>query len=399
MRNTQRSSLSCALLIYMCIIVILITLIPFSFRRPDEFHISWSADFEDFLTNIILFLPIGFLFRLSRRKSKDRFCMQALGFGILMSSTIEFTQFFVPGRYTQVSDVMANATGAWLGAVIFVLMTKMLKEDRTVRLLTLELPLMNIVYLIIPLMWLNGLSAGGEAARLWLMLLLGLFGSGILVSVYIHRLRNNGEPALNKLSLFAVTWFIVASLPILINFPIEIVSFGIIIGILVQIPARFPVRKLMDERRFELTTLKILLPLYVIYVILLAVWPTTLPFQDWQFKINFQELTFNARIVFTFRFIERVAAFTLFGYMVAEMRGRKAESLIAAFAWVFVIVFGTSVMVETIRVHPPLLGSDILEVLLMVGAGVYGSVIYRLQLAEIRQIGTVDATKKNSEQI
>jgi len=45
-----------------------------------------------------------------------------------------------------------------------------------------------------------------------------------------------------------------------------------------------------------------------------AVWPTTLPFQDWQFKINFQELVFNERIVFTFRFIELIAAFTLFGY-------------------------------------------------------------------------------------
>jgi hypothetical protein len=29
---------------------------------------------------------------------------------------------------------------------------------------------------------------------------------------------------------------------------------------------------------------------------------------------------------FTFRFIELIAAFTLFGYMIAEMRGRKKES-------------------------------------------------------------------------
>jgi hypothetical protein len=58
--------------------------------------------------------------------------------------------------------------------------------------------------------------------------------------------------------------------------------FEIIIGVFLQIPARLPLPRKRDEKRFELPTLKILLPLYAIYLILVAVWPTTLPFHDWQ---------------------------------------------------------------------------------------------------------------------
>ena len=55
-----QNTLSYALLIYMCIIVVLITLIPFEFRIPAEFKIVWSTNFVDFITNIFLFIPIGF---------------------------------------------------------------------------------------------------------------------------------------------------------------------------------------------------------------------------------------------------------------------------------------------------------------------------------------------------
>jgi len=36
------------------------------------------------------------------------------------------------------------------------------------------------------------------------------------------------------------------------------------------------------------------------------------------------------------------------------------------------------------RGYPPLLASNILEILFLTGAGVYGGVIYRLQLAAIQ---------------
>jgi len=276
--------------------------------------------------------------------------------------------------------------GTWLGAMGFVFLMGRLKEGSSVRRFALELPLMNLVYLLIPLMWLNGLSAGGEVARLWLMLLLGLLGCGVLASIYIHRFKDGGNLTPNKLSLFALSWFVVDSLPALANFPIEITSIGIIIAIFVQIPARFYLPRKRDEKRFELSTLKVLLPLYLIYLILVAVWPTTQPFHDWQLKTNFQELSFNGRVVFTFRFIELIAAFTLFGYMIAEMRGRKKESLTTILALIFFITLSCSVIIEMTTGYPPLLASNLLEILFMTGSGVYGAMIYRLQLTAIKHL-------------
>ena len=142
----------------------------------------------------------------------------------------------------------------------------------------------------------------------------------------------------------------------------------------------------MDEKRFELPTLKVILPLYLICPILVAVWPTTLPFQEWQLKTNFQELSFNGRVVFTFRFIELIAAFTLFGYMIAEMRGRKKESLTTILALIFFITLSCSVVIEMTTGYSPLLASNILEILFMTGSGVYGAMIYRLQLTAIQHL-------------
>lgn len=264
--------------------------------------------------------------------------------------------------------MLTNGLGAWVGAMVLVYLIGRSKENHTIRLFALELPLMNLAYLLIPLMWLNGLSIGGEAARLWLLLLLGLFGCGVLASIYAHRLKQDGTLTLNKLSFFAANWFMVASLPALINFPVDAISFAIINGILVQMPARIPLRKKRGEKRFELPTLKMLLPLYAIYLILLAVWPTTALLQDWQSKIYFRELAYNERIVFIFHFIEMIGAFTLLGYMIAEMRGREKESFTAALAWIFLIVLGCSVAFETARSYPLLLGLDFLEILFMTGA-------------------------------
>jgi hypothetical protein len=45
--------------------------------------------------------------------------------------------------------------------------------------------------------------------RLWLMLLLGLLGCGVLASIYIHRFKDGGNLTPNKLSLFVLSCSVV----------------------------------------------------------------------------------------------------------------------------------------------------------------------------------------------
>ena len=384
--NQKQFALSYALLMYMVGIVLLITLIPFQFHIPQKIANIWAINLNDSITNIFLFLPLGFLFQLSRRRHKDPACVRALGFGILVSVVIEITQVFLLGRYTSAIDVITNGAGAWVGALIFSLIKHNVNEARIAGVFALELPLMNLVYLLIPLIWLNGLSAGHEVSRLWLLVVLGLFGAIVLSSVYIHRLRHVERLSSNKVTFLAMGWFFVAALPALAHFPLQSILCGIGVGIIVRLLTAFQRKTIQAERRFELPTLRRLLPLYIFYLFLLALWPTTVAFGEWQEVVHFQELMFNERVVFIFRFVEYIAAFTLLGYIVAEMRGRKQESVTKILMWIVVLSLSCVIGIVFIKGHTLLSAVTLIEVALITGASLYGGIIYRLQLAAIQRL-------------
>ena len=384
--NQKQVALSYALLMYMVGVVLLITLIPFQFHIPQRIANIWAINLNDSITNIFLFLPLGFLFQLSRRRHKDTLCVGALGFGLLVSVVIEITQVFLLGRYTSAIDVITNGAGAWVGALIFSLIKHNVNEARIAGVFALELPLMNLVYLLIPLIWLNGLSAGHEVSRVWLLVVLGLFGAIVLSSVYIHRLRYVERLSSNKVTFLAMGWFFVAALPALAHFPLQSILCGIGVGIIVRLLTAFQRKTIQAERRFELPTLRRLLPLYIFYLLLLALWPTTVAFGEWQEVVHFQELMFNERVVFIFRFVEYIAAFTLLGYIVAEMRGRKQESVTKILMWIVVLSLSCVIGIVLIKGHTPFSFLTLIEVALITGASLYGGIIYRLQLAAIQRI-------------
>lgn len=385
-RERYESTLNYALLLYMCIIVLLITLIPFEFRVPEQFKITWSTNTSDLITNIFLFIPIGFLFKLSRRHNRDWLGLGPLMLGLVFSAAIELTQALIPGRYTQVIDVATNGLGAWLGGMIFAFLGSQVKGEHADKLFALELPLMGLIYLLIPLMWLNGLATGEEEARLWLLLLLGIIGAGVICSVYINRFRHAGTIGYTKLSVFTFCWFVLCSLPVLINFPLQIVFSGIAVVLVVLIFARLVNEGSTREHRFEIPTIKKLLPIYIIYLLLLAVWPTAITAGEWQHNIIYEELVFEERIVFTFRFVELIAAFTLLGYMVAELRGRKNEPVEKTLGWTFFIASGSAIIIEVVRTYPALSSINILSIIIITSASIYGAVIYRLQLSAIERL-------------
>jgi uncharacterized membrane protein len=121
----------------------------------------------------------------------------------------------------------------------------------------------------------------------------------------------------------------------------------------------------------------------MIYLLLIGAWPTTIPAGEWRFNIIFQELVFKERIVFTFRFIEFIAAFTLLGYMIAEMRDRKNEAVDKTLRWTFFIAAGSAVFIEALKAYPALNSINILSISIIILACLYGAVIYRLQLSSI----------------
>jgi hypothetical protein len=251
--------------------------------------------------------------------------------------------------------------------------------------LALELPLMTLVYLTVPLMWLNALATADEGGRVWLLLLLGIFGSGVIASIYVNRLKKAEGLTPAAISLVVMGWFLFASIPAMVYFPLRIYVFAFVIAAWAQIAAWISRRAPDNERRFELPTLRNLLPVYAAYLILVYVWPTTIPLNEWGFSVNFKHLDYYQRNMFIFRFVEVIAAFTLFGYIIAEMFGRKTASSSKTFlAVLFITLFG-SAGISIFKGNPPAAAANLIEPASITAAALFGALIYRRQLATIRE--------------
>ena len=196
-----------ALLTYITFFVCFITLLPFRFQWPGRIVIVFWWSWFDFLANVILFTPLGFLFRLSQGKEVGKKRIFAFVFGFLASLSIEMAQLFQIGRYSSPWDILANSLGALVGILFYDYIKRRLNQNVVGR-LALEMPLMILFYLLAPLLWLNGLAAGEDSSHLYLSLILGFFGGSILFSVWAYHLKITRKISSNILAATAGTWYL-----------------------------------------------------------------------------------------------------------------------------------------------------------------------------------------------
>ncbi|MEW5931352.1 MAG: VanZ family protein, partial [Gemmatimonadota bacterium] len=182
-----RARLSRALLLYYAGVVLVITLAPFRFAAPRHFVVYYGTMPFDLVANVLLFVPLGFLFPLGGPDGRRATLPRALAAGLLLSACIEAAQVFEPERYPSVVDLAANGLGALAGALLQRAAARRIRlSPAAVGRLALELPLMGLVYLLVPLLWLGSLAARDSALRLAPLLLLGLFGARLLAALQRH---------------------------------------------------------------------------------------------------------------------------------------------------------------------------------------------------------------------
>ena len=74
----------------------------------------------EFAANVAMFVPIGvFLLLLVGRR---RWWMAALA-GVALSASIEIAQLFLPGRVSDVRDLLSNSIGTFAGVLVALLLT------------------------------------------------------------------------------------------------------------------------------------------------------------------------------------------------------------------------------------------------------------------------------------
>ncbi len=84
------------------------------------FHAGWGY-WSDVLTNVLGFLPVGFIFCAwaNRLVGKTSAATCAAMFGCAISLTIEILQSHLPTRHSDLTDVLTNTIGACLGASLY----------------------------------------------------------------------------------------------------------------------------------------------------------------------------------------------------------------------------------------------------------------------------------------
>jgi glycopeptide antibiotics resistance protein len=134
------SGLRCAVLLTLFLAwfgaLVFINWQPFDFRLSDGIaiarlrEVSWIpfADyyrqgylhaFDEMLSKIVLFMPVGLFLALVCRQADQRLAgLLVVLLAAMLATTFEAGQLFLPSRYASVTDVLLETLGVWLGFVV-----------------------------------------------------------------------------------------------------------------------------------------------------------------------------------------------------------------------------------------------------------------------------------------
>ena len=130
-RSNSGPGVDFALLVLWGLFIVYGTTIPFDFSAPSDRVVAklnqalghpWqSASRMDVVSNVLLFLPWGFLFSVWLVGRRTAYVPTLLGgslSGLALSGFVEFLQLFAPTRTTSVIDLATNLTGSLAGAAM-----------------------------------------------------------------------------------------------------------------------------------------------------------------------------------------------------------------------------------------------------------------------------------------
>jgi glycopeptide antibiotics resistance protein len=379
--------LAMALLAYVAIITTVVTLLPFEFAFPTQPRVILVGSLFDVVANVGLFVPLGFLYAVAR-DDEDVGPGRVLLIALLASSAIESVQLFEVTRFASLSDILANGIGGYLGAALQRRLSRRVPMDaRTVGRLSLELPIMGLVYLLVPLLWLDGLAGVDSAAPLWPLLALGLFGASLLAAAQRYHFGPHQLLSRELMAAAACGWFLLGGFPGLAP-RTSIVLFAMlaIVGAFVWVRGTDRSGARSINRRFESKALGEAAPFYAAYLLLLVAPVAGSTASSWHGALGFAAMHGNWGTGAVLHVVEAVAAFTLLGYMLAEFRGRREGRFHEGVAHIAGWSGGVALVAELLEGFRADGGASVVRWLLLVAGGLYGAWLYHLQRSHVRRL-------------
>ena len=377
--NQTGGRLAAAVLGYIVLLILLLTWNPFYLAHPEDLHLSLRIGPRDAIRNILLFLPVGFLYRLMQGGLRG-----AILLGFSISAAAEMGQFFMPARTPSVVDLATNTFGTLLGAILHNLIARRIAvSPRLVGQLALEVPLMGLLYLFVPLLWVNRLIID-DTSRWLLTTLIGICGAVVLSDTFQQWWGPPSFRSLGRVAIAAATWFFVGMGPSLVTQPLPgFISMG---GIAILTAALAAIPRPATEHRFERATLNRLLPIFIVYLFLSALWPLFQPLTAWHGIPGITDQPVFDDVTINFRLLEHLAAFTVLGYISAEWRGRAELSWRRDLPRLLLVATASALILEFLVGFQMGSGASLLRGMLATLGALFGGVIYHLQRDHVRYL-------------
>jgi VanZ family protein len=244
------------------------------FSRP-----RFITDF-DIALNIVAYIPLGMLGCLHFQSgSKVGAIARATALGFAFSFAMECAQLFIATRVASMYDVLSNAGGALVGALVFAdpwysVVTRPLGQLREREIIAGQ---WGDAGLVLAMLWLiaqlnpalpffgagnivTGLDDSTTAAAIlqWCGVALSICGFGLFVSALLRGPQGTLRVTLVLLSIALWLKFVAASFMLQPHFAEEWLSAGRIMGLVAGICALYPLRRLPLAVRIYLALLAIL---------------------------------------------------------------------------------------------------------------------------------------------
>jgi len=375
---------------YLLFLLLVTALAPFNFGTVPQQGSLAVLDPGALALGFALFVPLGYVLQLTRPRGATIGWGQLLAVGAGLSLSIEALQLWLPGRTAAVTEVLASILGTLAGGWGYHRLFRRVRATDAVKQLALELPLVAVLYLLVPLVALVGLgAAGGAGQRGWLLLPLVATAGAILGGVQAGYVSAHPGRHRRPFRWGGAAWLALGLIPVLLVQPL-VVAIAAPTFLLAEWWWHGVIARRVDgpgaDLRFEIPTLRVVFPLFTAYLLASALWPLSGWQGEWTAGVTLRQPGGDALSPLLFHTIERVAAFTLAGYLVAEMAGRRADTLRDVAPAVLTVVGVLAVGTEAARGFLPGQGASGVMAGLLLVAALFGARLYQLQRDHVRAL-------------
>ncbi len=212
-------------------------------------------------------------------------------------------------------------------------------------------------------------------------LLIGVCGAFIFSELYIHWLKSSGVQTAIYAGLTTLIWFLLGHVTALSHssVTIPVAAFITLLSVFLTIASRQTA-----DRRFELITLKRILPFFLTYIFLAASWYPLRPLVAWHGMFGFTTRLADTSLQGLYPRLEYLVAFTVLGYLTAEWRGRSELSLKQDLPRLLLVAGGSALLLELLVGFQTGLGASFVRGVIAVLSSLLGGTIYHLLRAHIR---------------